>query len=295
MPVEIAAIGAQRPFVLEALEKEFVVHRVWDAPDRAAALRPVAERIRGAVSHGMAGLPTEIIEALPNLEICAINGVGLETTNLALARQRGIVVTIAPVLYDDVADLAVVLGMAACRRVVEGDRYVRAGRWLEGRMPAGRKFSGSRAGILGLGRIGTALARRLEGFGMTIGYHDPLPKPGLPYRAFESPLALAENSDVLFLAAAGGHGGRHIVTAEVLEALGPRGVFVNIARGWLVDEPALVEALRVGRLGAARAARTLEDEQKASKFYAKLLQMGVRESDRAGLKEARTHTRAGVY
>jgi hydroxypyruvate reductase len=251
MPVEIAAIGAQRPFVLEALEKEFVVHKVWDAPDRAAALRPVAERIRGAVSHGMAGLPTEVIEALPNLEICAINGVGLETTDLALARQRGIVVTIAPVLYDDVADLAVVLGMAACRRVVEGDRYVRAGRWLEGRMPAGRKFSGSRAGILGLGRIGTALAKRLEGFGMTIGYHDPLPKPGLPYRAFESPLALAQSSDILFLAAAGGHGGRHIVTAEVLEALGPRGVFVNIARGWLVDEPALGRALKEGRLGAA--------------------------------------------
>jgi hydroxypyruvate reductase len=251
MPVEIAAIGVQRPFVLEALEKEFVVHRVWDAPDKAAALRPVAELIRGAVSNGMAGLPTAVIEALPNLEICAINGVGLETTNLELARQRGVVVTITPVLYDDVADLAVILGMAACRRIAEGDRFVRAGKWREGRMAFGRKFSGKRAGILGLGRIGTALAARLQGFGMTIGYYHPLPKTGTPYRAYDSALALAQSSEILFLCAAGGHGGRHIVTAEILDALGPKGVFVNVARGWLVDEVALVQALTDGRLGAA--------------------------------------------
>jgi hydroxypyruvate reductase len=251
MPVEIAAIGAQRPFVLEELEQEFVVHKVWDAPDRAAALRPVAERIRGAVSNGMAGLPTAVIEALPNLEICAINGVGLETTDLKLARERGVVVTITPVLYDDVADLAVILGMAACRRIAEGDRFVRAGKWREGRMGFGRKFSGKRAGILGLGRIGTALAARLQGFGMTIGYYDPLLKAGVPYRAYDSALALAQSSDILFLCAAGGHGGRHIVTAEILDALGPEGVFVNIARGWLVDEAALLRALADGRLGAA--------------------------------------------
>ena len=251
MAVEIAAVGVQRPFVLEALEKEFVVHKVWDAPDKAAALHRDAGRIRGAVSNGMAGLPTGVIEALPKLEICAINGVGLETTDLGLARQRGVVVTITPVLYDDVADLAVILGMAACRRIAEGDRYVRAGRWREGRMAYGRKFSGKRAGILGLGRIGTALATRLQGFGMTIGYYDPLPKTGTPYRAYDSALALAQSSDILFLCAAGGHGGRHIVTAEILDALGPKGVFVNVARGWLVDEKALVEALTEGRIGAA--------------------------------------------
>jgi len=251
MPVEIAAIGIQRPFVLEALEKEFTVHKVWDAPDKVAALRPAAERIRGAVSNGMAGLPTGIIEALPNLEICAINGVGLETTDLGLARERGVVVTITPVLYDDVADLAVILGMAACRRIAEGDRYVRAGRWREGRMAFGRKFSGKRAGILGLGRIGTALATRLQGFGMTIGYFDPIPKANAPYRSYDSALALAQSSEILFLCAAGGHGGRHIVSAEILDALGRKGVFVNIARGWLVDEAALVLALSEGRLGAA--------------------------------------------
>jgi hydroxypyruvate reductase len=251
MPVEIAIIGAQRPFVLEALEQEFTVHKVWDASDKAAALRPIAARIRGAVSNAMAGLPAAVIEALPNLEICANMGVGLETTDLDLARQRGVVVTTTPVLYHDVADLAVILAMCACRRIAEADRFVRSGQWLKGRMALGRKFSGKRAGILGLGRIGMALAPRLAAFGLKIGYYDPMPKPGVPYQAYDSALALAKDSDILFLAAAGGQGRSHIVTAEILDALGPAGVFVNIARGWLVDEGALVAALKDGRLGAA--------------------------------------------
>ncbi len=251
MSVEIAIIGPQRPFVLETLEREFLVHKVFDAPDKAAALQPVAERIRGVVTNAMAGLPSTTIEALPKLEICAIMGVGLEKTDLTLAKARGIVVTTTPVLYDDVSDLAVILGMTACRRIAAADRFVRSGQWLQGRMPPAQKFSGKRAGILGLGRIGTALCARLQGFGMTIGYYDPLPKAGVPYQAYGSATALAQNSDILFLCAAGGQTGGHIVTAEVLDALGPKGVFVNVARGWLVDEKALVEALTTGRLGAA--------------------------------------------
>jgi lactate dehydrogenase-like 2-hydroxyacid dehydrogenase len=251
MSVEIAVIGPQRPFVLETLEREFVVHKVFDAPDKAAALQPVAERIRGVVTNAMAGLPSTTIEALPKLEICAIMGVGLEKTDLTLAKARGIVVTTTPVLYDDVSDLAVILGMSACRRIAAADRFVRSGQWLQGRMPPAQKFSGKRAGILGLGRIGTALCARLQGFGMTIGYYDPLPKAGVPYQAYDSAIALAQNSDILFLCAAGGQMGGHIVSAEVLDALGPKGVFVNVARGWLVDEKALVEALATRRLGAA--------------------------------------------
>jgi hydroxypyruvate reductase len=251
MSIEIAAIGPQRPFVLEALEREFTVHKVWEQPDRIAALAPLAAGIRGAVTNAMAGLSAEVIRALPNLEICAIMGVGLETTDLAAARERGVVVTTTPVLYDDVADLGVILALCACRRIVQADRFVRSGSWLQGRMPPARKFSGKRAGILGLGRIGTALAPRLQAFGLAIGYYDPLPKPGVPYRAYDSPVALARNSDILFLCAAGGQGRGPIVTAEVLDALGPDGVFVNIARGWLVDEGALVRALTDGRLGGA--------------------------------------------
>jgi lactate dehydrogenase-like 2-hydroxyacid dehydrogenase len=251
MSVEIAVIGQQLPFVLDALEREFVVRKVWGEVDRVAALRPAAERVRGVVTHAMAGLSADLIAALPKLELCAIMGVGLETTDLKAARERGIVVTTTPVLYDDVADLGVILAMCACRRIVAADRFVRAGRWLQGRIAPARKFSGKRAGIVGLGRIGMALAPRLQAFGLTIGYYDPLPKPDVPYRAYRSALELARNSDILFLCAAGGQGGGHIVTAEILDALGPAGIFVNVARGWLVDEPALVRALTQGRLGAA--------------------------------------------
>lgn len=251
MSVEIAAIGAQRPFVFEALEQDFVLHKVWEAPDKAAALTPIAGSIRGVVTNAMAGLSSATIQALPNLELCAIMGVGLETTDLALAKERGITVTTTPVLYDDVADLAVILAMDASRRIVEADRFVRAGHWLQGRMSPARKFSGKRAGILGLGRIGVALAHRLQAFGMSISYYDPLPKSGVPHQAHESALALAKNVDILFLCAAGGAGVRHIVDAEILAALGADGIFVNVARGWLVDEAALVHALETGQLGAA--------------------------------------------
>jgi lactate dehydrogenase-like 2-hydroxyacid dehydrogenase len=251
MSVEIAVIGPQRPFVLDALEREFTVHNAIERADKLAALRPVAAGVRGVVTNAMTALSADLIEALPKLEICAIMGVGLETTDLEAARARGVVVTTTPVLYDDVADLGVILALCACRRIVEADRFVRAGRWLQGRMAPAHKFSGKRAGILGLGRIGTALAPRLQGFGLRIGYYDPLPKPGNSYQAYDTPLALAQNSDILFLCAAGGPGRGDIVTAEILDALGPEGIFVNIARGWLVDETALVGALTEGRLGAA--------------------------------------------
>jgi lactate dehydrogenase-like 2-hydroxyacid dehydrogenase len=237
--------------VLEALEREFTVHQAWQEADKIAALRPVAADVRGVVTNAMSGLSAAMIEALPKLEICAIMGVGLETTDLEAARARGVVVTTTPVLYDDVADLGVILALCACRRIVEADRFVRAGHWLQGRIAPAHKFSGRRAGILGLGRIGNALAPRLAAFGLRIGYYDPLPKPDAPYQAYDTPLALAQNSDVLFLCAAGGQGRGPIVTAEILEALGPEGIFVNIARGWLVDEAALVRALAAGRLGAA--------------------------------------------
>ncbi|MEM8949066.1 MAG: 2-hydroxyacid dehydrogenase [Pseudomonadota bacterium] len=261
MSEEIAVIGAQRPEVQAALEAEFTVHNVHQEADRAAALQPVAERIRAVVTNAMAGVPTEVINTLPNLELAAIMGVGLEKTDIARAAERGVTVTTTPVLYDDVSDLGIILAMTACRRIVQADKFVRAGQWLNGRHAPATKFSGKRAGILGYGRIGVALAKRLEAFGMAIGYYDPLPKEGVLYKAYPSAKALAENVDILFLAAAGGQGSGHIVTAEILDALGPNGVFVNIARGWLVDEVALIDALQSGRIAAA-GLDVFEDEPK---------------------------------
>jgi hydroxypyruvate reductase len=250
--VEIALIGAQRPATIEALERRFVLHHVYAEKDPLAKLRELGPRIRGAAGHGMAGLRKEHMELLPKLEICAINGVGLETSDVAEARRRGVVITITPVLYDEVADLAIGLALDACRRISEGDRYVRAGKWLQARLPQGRKLTSMKAGLIGLGRIGLELARRLEAFRCQIAYVDPLPRD-VPYRRVENAVELARDSDILFLAAAGQPrgAGPPIVTREILEALGPRGIFVNIARGWLVDEPALVELLATGRLGAA--------------------------------------------
>ena len=251
--VEIAVTGAQRPPVMDALKREFTVHEVYAASDPLALLKEVGPRIRGVASHGMAGLSRAQIELMPNLEICAIHGVGLETTDLPLCRERGITVTTAPVLFDDVADLAVALALAACRKIAAGDRFVRAGSWAGNpRFTPGRKLTGMRVGILGLGRIGREVAHRLSAFKTTISYYDPVLQDS-PYQPVGSAVELAERSDLLVLCAAGGPkgSGAPLVPKEVIEALGPRGIFVNIARGWLVDEPALVDALANGRLGAA--------------------------------------------
>jgi len=269
MSGEIAVIGAQRPEVQAALEAEFDIHNIDPNGDRAAALKPIADQIRVIVTNAMAGAPTDVIDTLPNLELVAIMGVGLERTDTARAKERGIAVTTTPVLYDDVSDLGIILAMNACRRIVQADQFVRSGRWQKNRFQPTWKFSGKRAGILGLGRIGVALAKRLEAFGMTISYYDPMPKDGFSYKAYASPHELAADVDILFLAAAGGEGSGHIVTGEVLTALGPRGVFVNVARGWLVDEPALVNALKSGRLGAA-GLDVFEDEPTVPKALMQL-------------------------
>lgn len=251
-PVEIALMGPQRPEVLAGIEARFAVHHVYAEPDRLAFLDQHGARFRGAASHGMAGIKAAEMERMPNLEICAINGVGLETTDLDVARARGVTITITPVLYDDVADLALSLALAACRRIAHGDRFVRGGKWLEGRLVLGRKLTGMKAGLIGLGRIGSEVARRLEGFKCDIAYCDPVARD-VPYRRATDARSLAAESDILFLCAAGAAKGKGapIVDRGVLEALGPRGTFVNIARGWLVDEPAMVDLLVNGGLGAA--------------------------------------------
>lgn len=249
---EIVIVGHQRAELVAALEEKFTLHHAYKGDDLDEKLGEIGPRIRGAVGHGMAGMTKPYIERLPNLEVFAIHGVGLETTDLPACAEAGITVTTTPVLFDDVADLAIGLALACCRRIAEGDRYVRAGKWQQGRMPSGRKLSGMKAGIIGLGRIGRTVARRLEGFDCDICYTDPAPLD-VPYRAFPNAQALAEEVDVLFLCAAGAAKGTAppMIDGAMLQALGPQGIFVNIARGWLVDEPALVAALKDGQLGAA--------------------------------------------
>ena len=250
--IEIALVGALRPELVAELGKRFVVHPIYSEADPLKALAALGSRIRGAVGHGMAGLSAEQLAVLPNLEVFAIHGVGLETTDMSACRLRNITVTTTPVLFDDVADLALALALAVSRRIAVADRYVRSGAWLKGRMPPARKFTGMRAGILGLGRIGMEVARRLEGFKTQISYFDPAPRD-VRYRAVATAPQLAQESDVLFVCAAGAPKGvgKPMVDRQMIDALGPSGILVNVARGWLVDEAALVAALKEGRLGGA--------------------------------------------
>jgi hydroxypyruvate reductase len=248
---EIVVLGALPSGLTAELHDRYRVHQIYASPDPLAALDAVGAECRAAVGHGMAGLTRAHLERVPKLEICALHGVGLETSDLPAIRARGVKLTTTPVLFDDVADLAIALALACCREIARADRYVRSGAWSQARLTPGRKLTGMRAGIMGLGRIGAQIARRLEGFDCKIGFTDPI-KQEPRYRRFDDAVELARNSDVFFLAAAGGpKGSPPLVGAEVLEALGPRGIFINVSRGWLVDQDSLVSALVDKRLGAA--------------------------------------------
>lgn len=250
----ILAIGEFLPSALATLEPTFSVHRFVDAPpDVAEAIGPpAAASIRGIMMEPNRCVTKSLLDALPNLEIVAVVGVGIDALDVAAARARGIAVTNAPnVLADDVADYAMGLLLASTRLILEGDRHVREGRWAAGAMRLGRSVTGKTLGILGLGQIGRAVARRGEAFGMEVLYTDLAPKPDAPYRFLDSLVELAARSDFLVAACSGGDGTRRTINGEVLAALGPEGTLINIARGSVVDEPALIEMLRDGRVGHA--------------------------------------------
>jgi hydroxypyruvate reductase len=233
------------------LEASHAVHRWWEASDRAALLEAIAPRTEIVVTTGGAGASRELMERLPRLRLIACFGVGVDAIDLAAARERGIAVTNTPdVLTDDVADLAVGLMIAALRGIAAADRYVRAGRWKQGAMPLQSKVTGKRVGIVGMGRIGQAIARRAAAFDMPIAWNGPRTKE-LPWRYEPDLVALARSVDVLIAACPGGAATRGLISRAVLQALGPRGVFVNIARGSVVDQAALVELLTRRELGGA--------------------------------------------
>jgi lactate dehydrogenase-like 2-hydroxyacid dehydrogenase len=222
-------------------------HLIDDRPDAS----PPPE-VRIAVTTAMAGLTAAQLARLPGIRLVASQGTGLETLDLAAAARRGVAVAHTPdVMTEDVADAAIGLMYAAARRIAEGDRFVRAGRWGPERIRPSISLHRKAIGIAGMGRIGQAIARRAEGLGMSVGWHGPRPKPDLPWPRAASLRDLATASDVLVMAVPGGAETAGMVDAAVLEALGPRGIFVNVARGGVVDEPALIAALQQGGIAAA--------------------------------------------
>lgn len=249
--IEILTTAKFPPAYLAALQQRFTVHDRLHLVDEAA-FAAVAPRIRGVAGSGESKLPAELIARLPALEMVSVLGVGYDGVDTTAAKARGVMVTHTPdVLNDEVADTAIGLMLCAARQLPAADRFVRAGQWPQGPFPLTRKMSGARLGLLGMGRIGQAIARRAQAFGMQIAYHTRTPRPALPYPHVADLVALAAQSDFLVVITPGGAGTRHLVSAAVLEALGPQGILVNVARGTVVDQAALVDALASGRLGGA--------------------------------------------
>ena len=240
-------VGTLRPGLVARLEQDYGAREL----DRLAPGEAATARV--AVTSGVWGVRAEHMDRLPSLEAIVSFGVGYDTTDVGEAMRRGIVVAHTPdVLTDCVADAAVGLVIDVMRRLSAADRFVRRGEWAAGRTPAlARRVTGARVGIVGLGRIGLAVARRLEGFGTTISYHNRGQRADVSYAYARDVVSLATGCDVLVIAAAGGTGSRHLVDAEVLDALGPDGFLVNVARGSVVDQDALVAALEQGRISGA--------------------------------------------
>ncbi len=249
----ILQVGSYPDWDQTPLDAAFTMHRYFDAADKAAFLAEVGPQVRAIATRGDLGASADMIAACPNLEVISVYGVGYDAVHLASARARGIAVTNTPdVLTDDVADLAVGMVLALSRGIVGADAYARGDWASKGSFPLQRKVSGARAGILGLGRIGHQIARRLAAFDMDIAYSSRSAKAGAEGWTFiPDPVALAARSDILVVASAATPETRHIVGPAVLAALGPKGMLVNISRAANVDEGALLDALESGALGGA--------------------------------------------
>lgn len=251
MPPLVLSVDYLPDFLTEQLRASFDFHHELHRHD-PARLEKLAPQARALVANGETILTREMMARFPAAEIIAVFGVGYDGIDVAAARERGIAVTHTPnVLTDDVADLAMALTLAVSRRIVPADRHVRSRAWANGAFPFSRKVSGSKLGIIGLGRIGRAITRRAAAFDMSISYTDRCEIPGVPFPFFPTAAALAAEVDYLVVAAYGGPTTQGLVNAEVLDALGPDGYLINIARGSVVDEPDLVAALQEGRIAGA--------------------------------------------
>jgi lactate dehydrogenase-like 2-hydroxyacid dehydrogenase len=249
---KILQIAPMLPRVEAALGDAYEVHRYWDAADRPALLAAHGAAIRAVATDGHHGVPPDAMAALPALEVVASYGVGYDAIDVAACKARGVRVTNTPdVLNDAVAELAIGLMIALCRRIPQADAHVRAGKWPSGNFELTGELTGAHAGILGLGRIGKEIARRAQAMKMRVSYHGRREQAFEPYTYYPSLVAMARDVDWLVVIAPGSASTAGIVSREVLEALGPKGALVNVARGALIDEPALVELLADGRLGGA--------------------------------------------
>jgi len=251
---DILLMGPYPDWDLVELEARYAVHKIYEAEDRDAFLTAHGPKIQAIATRGELGASADLIGKLPQVEIVSVYGVGYDAVDLAACRERGIHVTNTPdVLTNDVADLGVAMMLCQSRGMIGAESWVKDGSWAaKGLYPLKRRVWGQRAGVLGLGRIGFEVAKRLKGFDMDIAYSDVSEKPYADGMTFVAdPVALAARSDVLFVTLAASAATRHIVSRQVIEALGPEGMLINISRASNIDEDALLDALERGALGSA--------------------------------------------
>ena len=251
---DILLMGPYPDWDLVELEARYAVHKIYEAEDRDAFLTAHGPKIQAIATRGELGASADLIGKLPQVEIVSVYGVGYDAVDLAACRERGIRVTNTPdVLTNDVADLGVAMMLCQSRGMIGAESWVKDGSWAsKGLYPLKRRVWGQRAGVLGLGRIGFEVAKRLKGFDMDIAYSDVSEKPYADGMTFVAdPVALAARSDVLFVTLAASAATRHIVSKQVIEALGPEGMLINISRASNIDEDALLDALESGALGSA--------------------------------------------
>jgi lactate dehydrogenase-like 2-hydroxyacid dehydrogenase len=242
----------QRPDAMAQLEAAYTLHRFDQAQDKGAFLAEFGPRCRAIVTNGHAKLDRSMLDAMPNLGIVACSSAGFETFDLAGLAMRGISLTnTSAALSDDVADAAIMLLLAARRNLVDAHAYVRSGDWArKGMFPLQHTITGRRLGVVGMGTIGRAIAKRASALNMKVDYWNRSAKD-VPWDYQADLLALARDSDNLVVIVAGGEGTRGLISAEVMDALGPQGLLINVSRGSVVDEKAMIAALAEGRLGAA--------------------------------------------
>lgn len=241
MAQEIMQVSPLPPFMMNALqEADYIVHDHTHIKDPGAL-----SKVTALVGTGAAVVDKKLLSMLPNVKLIAICGVGYDGVDVVTAKEKGIVVTHTPgVLTDDVADLALGLVLSIGRRIPQADRFVRNGDWVNDTFPMTRKVSGARLGVVGMGRIGRAIAKRAAAFDMRIAYTGREAKADVPYTFYKTATALAAEVDYLVVAVPGGDGTKNLIGASVLQALGPKGYLINIARGSVVDQPVLVQALK---------------------------------------------------
>lgn len=247
---DIVLIGAMSPRMTEGVAKRFPFHRI--ASEDALNVMPADIRQQASVVIAANKIGARTPAALPKLRFVLNLGIGYDQLDLTALKSAGIAAANLAGLADEcVADMAMALLLAHGRHIVQGDRFVRSGAWLKGGYPLVPRVWGKRMGILGLGRIGLAIAKRAAAFDMRVAYHNRRPRTDVPYWYYPKLVDMARDVDILMVATPGGEGTLHIVTAEVIKALGPKGLIVNIARGSIIDELAMVKALKDGTLGGA--------------------------------------------